>query len=180
MCAPGLTHSPKSIGWLAPVADTITSAPITASFTEEQTVTGSWRSLTNRWAISFLLLHTRTWSEYNTGLHAHKNSFEWLWRISYFYTGYLFELEELCKDIIVASSLLPWTKDAQHLWKSWLEQLEREKHTQIKWLYILHHYKFGVCFRGTYFSWYGWYCCGSFGCDGLPVHDLTLQIKLHN
>lgn len=114
ICAPDLIHSAHSMGSVAPVTVTITSAPLTASLTELQTTTASSTSSTNRSAFSLLLLHTRTWKKHDAEC---ANEHPTIW--SSLFRRHLFELEDLCEDIIMTSCLLSWAEDAQHVWYGW-------------------------------------------------------------
>lgn len=72
--APGFTQSPNKIGVVAIVTVTITSAPVTASWAEEQTCTGPLTELANFTAFSLVRFHILTFKEKKTNRLA--------WRIS--------------------------------------------------------------------------------------------------
>lgn len=63
MWAPGFTQSPNKIGVVAIVTVTMTSAPLTASCTEEQTRTGPLTELANFTAFSLVRFHILTFKE---------------------------------------------------------------------------------------------------------------------
>lgn len=60
MWAPGLTHSPNKMGSVAMVTVMITSAPVTASWTDEQTRTSPGTEFTNFSAFSLVRFHILT------------------------------------------------------------------------------------------------------------------------
>lgn len=67
MWAPGFTQSPNKMGVVAIVTVTITSAPVTASWAEEQTRTGPLTELANFTAFSLVRFHILTFGHKNKG-----------------------------------------------------------------------------------------------------------------
>lgn len=65
MWAPGFTQSPNKMGAVAIVTVTITSAPVAASWAEEQTRTGPLTELANFRAFSLVRFHILTFTEKN-------------------------------------------------------------------------------------------------------------------
>lgn len=75
--APGFTQSPNKIGVVAIVTVIITSAPVTASWAEEQTLTGPLTELANFTAFSLVRFHILTFKE-----EKKKKTNRLAWRIS--------------------------------------------------------------------------------------------------
>lgn len=74
MWAPGFTHSPNKMGSVAMVTVMMTSAPVTASCTDEQTRTSPCTVLANFSAFSLVRFHILTWewvTERHTGVFPH-------------------------------------------------------------------------------------------------------------